>query len=208
MAVESLTQTSHDSADSSRSRWDAPPSLLFHAALAVPLTTYVWSQSFPGFDFATWGLSIAVVLLLGFGWLVWLIIWRRRSARRREWCWGIAPAMVISSVLLTASGVPLNVRFELNRSDFDEIVQDLEPAGSFNEWARLQVPDHVGSYEIDTAYQVGPNVILYEHNGAFLDDAGFAYLPEGPDERLGNGGFEAPSFRRLRGDWYAWTASW
>jgi hypothetical protein len=51
-------------------------------------------------------------------------------------------------------------------------------------------------------------VIIYESTGLFFDDAGFAYLPHGPDDRLGNGAFEAPSFRSLGGGWYSWTASW
>ena len=58
------------------------------------------------------------------------------------------------------------------------------------------------------AYQVGENVILYEANGDFIDDAGFAYLPRGPDRRLSNANFEAPVFKRLGDGWYSWTASW
>jgi hypothetical protein len=43
---------------------------------------------------------------------------------------------------------------------------------------------------------------------SFLDDAGFAYLPSGPDRKLDNAGFESPEFRALGGGWYTWTASW
>src|SRR5919108_100061 len=41
-----------------------------------------------------------------------------------------------------------------------------------------------------------------------IDDAGFAYLPDGPDPALEAGWFESPDFHHLGGPWYAWTASW
>jgi hypothetical protein len=49
---------------------------------------------------------------------------------------------------------------------------------------------------------------MYEATGDFLDDAGFAYLPDGPDPELGNGSFEVPQFVHLSGDWYSFTSSW
>jgi hypothetical protein len=48
----------------------------------------------------------------------------------------------------------------------------------------------------------------WHEDGAFFDDAGFAYLPEGPTASLENGSFESPVFRHLGGPWYRWTASW
>lgn len=89
-----------------------------------------------------------------------------------------------------------------------DVVDGLEPAGLFDQWAGLDVPSRIGTFEITDGYQVGSNVILMEANGAFLNNAGFAYLPDGPDDRLGNGSFEAATFRSLGGDWYSWVASW
>ncbi len=82
------------------------------------------------------------------------------------------------------------------------------PRGSFEQWEPLDVPATLGSYRISFGDQVGLNVILSEKHGWWFDDAGFAYLPNGVDDRLASGSFEAPRFVNLGGGWYAWTASW
>ncbi len=69
-------------------------------------------------------------------------------------------------------------------------------------------PRSVGRYKITTVEVVGDGVIFYEKTGAFFDDAGFAYLPNGPSSAPANGGFENPQWFALGGHWYAWTASW
>lgn len=115
---------------------------------------------------------------------------------------------MIATAIVFSMRLPLQLRFDLVKDDFDEIVEDLEPAGSFEDWKPLDVPERIGGYGITRAYQVGENVILYEANGNVLNDAGFAYLPDGVDDRLGTGWFEQPSFRDLGGGWYAFTASW
>nr|MDT0664056.1 hypothetical protein [Micromonospora sp. DSM 115978] len=72
----------------------------------------------------------------------------------------------------------------------------------------IATPTQLGSYQILYAYQVGDAVFFYEANGAGFDDAGFAYLPNGPDASFENTLFEAPSYNKLGGPWYSWTASW
>lgn len=169
---------------------------------------YLWSRSVPGIAFGTFILSVLTTVFFGFVWLVWFVTWNRKGNKDPILGWAIAPIMVVAVIALSISNVPLQARFEFDRSEFDAIVEDLDPAGAFEEWSRFDVPGNVGTYQITVGYQVGSNVILYERNGALFDDAGFAYLPDGPDPRLGNGSFESPSFRSLGGDWYAWTASW
>lgn len=51
-------------------------------------------------------------------------------------------------------------------------------------------------------------VVFYDSVGAFIDDAGFAYLPDGPSPDMANGSFENPQWFALGNHWYAWTASW
>lgn len=199
---------SEDEGSARHKRRDAPPPLSWHAALGIPLAAYLWSRSFPGIAVGMWGISVAATSLLGLGWLAWLVVWSRRATRRDARRWWIAPSLVIAAVVLATSSVPLKLRFDLARSEFDSIVEDLPPAGSLDDWAPLDVPDRVGSYDITFGYQVGNNVVLYEEHGSLFNNAGFAYLPDGPDDRLSSGSFEAPRFRSLGGDWYAWTASW
>ncbi len=59
-----------------------------------------------------------------------------------------------------------------------------------------------------SVWRVEGGVIFYDKVGSLFDDAGFAYLADGPSTELENGLFENPQFRSLGGGWYAWTASW
>lgn len=153
---------------------------------------------------------LAVVVLAGFGvvWLARLVVWFRRVERTEGRRWLVASTLVIAAFAMVMSDEPLRVRFEFGQDSFDDVVEELSPAGTFADWAPIDVPDRIGTYEITSAYQVGENVILYAAVGNFFNHAGFAYLPDGPDPRLGNGSFESPAFRSLGDGWYAWTASW
>ena len=74
----------------------------------------------------------------------------------------------------------------------------------------FDVPGRIGEYDVETtAFRVASGAIIYDTTGTgFLDDAGFAYLPNGPDPSLENGNFENPQFKHLGGHWYSWSASW
>jgi len=77
-----------------------------------------------------------------------------------------------------------------------------------NDSGVLDGPGRLGWFDIDRVSREGDVVLLFEHDGALLDNAGFAYLPDGPDPDLENGTFESPSYTHLGGPWYAFTASW
>lgn len=209
MKTEAPIHTLDRSDEQRRRWWNAPPTVLAHIVLVVPIAMYLWSQSVPGIDIVLWFFAVAATGLCGLLWLLWFANWVwKRTPRSPAWRWAIAPAMVVAAVLLGVADVPVKMRFERDRGAFDAITEDLDPAGSFDQWAELEVPERIGSFEILGGSRVGRGVILYEGTGELMDDAGFAYLPDGPDDRLANGGFESPSFRSLGGDWYAWTASW
>jgi hypothetical protein len=165
-------------------------------------------MSYPGYSAEPLLLAVASLFVMGILWAVRLVGSIVSKPRQLGWRWLIAPAVVIVTALLVVIEVPLRVRFGLSRNDFDAVVADLPPRGTFDDWAVLDVPATIGSYRIVSGWQVGNNVILYESNGLLFDDAGFAYLPNGVDDRLGNGAFEAPTFENLGGGWYAWHASW
>jgi hypothetical protein len=176
--------------------------------LGFLLALLLWSTSYPGSLGPAVVFSLTGILLLGALWLYRFVRWLRSRQRTGVARWAIAPAMVVVTVGLIVTHVPLRVRFELGRDEFDRITEGLEPRGSFDEWEPLDVPDEVGTYEIDFAFQVGANVILYESHGWYFNDAGFAYLPDGVDPRLASDSFEAPRYISLGGGWYAWRASW
>lgn len=189
-------------------RWRSAPRWLLHVPLGLMLLVLMWSMSVPGVDLPTFGVAMLAIVCVGAVWGVRLIGWATAPVRRPRRRWLIAPAMAAVTVVLLVVGVPVRARFEFARSDFDAYVAGLEAQGDFEKWVPIDAPENLGGFDILWAYQVGENVIIYEATGLFFDDAGFAYLPEGPDSRLGNGSFEAPSFRSLGGGWYAWTASW
>lgn len=207
--TESTEHTDGESADTEKARWDAPPGTLWHGVLGFVLAGLLWATSYPGLDFLSFMGASVVLALLGLHWFFRLVHWLFVQSWVGGWRWLLAPTMVIGAFVLVVVQAPLLIRFELARGDFERVAAELEPAGTFEDWERLETPESLGSYEIRVAYQVEDMVIFYEKTGSgFFDDAGFAYLPAGPDQRLGNGWFESPTFQHLSGDWYAWQASW
>jgi hypothetical protein len=175
-------------------------------ALGFALALLLWSTSYPGNLGPGVVVSAAAVLLLGGLWTFRFVRWLPARHAGGWLRWAIAPAMVAVALVLIVAHVPLRLRFEEGRSEFERVTRSLEPRGGFDDWEPLDVPDMIGTYEITYGFQVGRNVILYEAHGWFFDDAGFAYLPDGVDPRLENGSFEAPRFISLGGGWYAWRA--
>ncbi|MEM8708581.1 MAG: hypothetical protein AAGE98_19100 [Actinomycetota bacterium] len=204
-----MTTTTPSRLEARVDRWfRTPPGLWWHFALCVPLLLGLVATSVPGTILLLFLAALVVGLGFGVWWAVWAIGWRLSDPDGFDPRWLVAPALVIVAAIVFSMRLPLQLRFDRVQGQFDEIVEELEPAGSFEDWEPLDVPDRIGGYRITRAYQVGDNVILYEGNGSLLDDAGFAYLPDGIDSRLGTGWFEQPSFRDLGDGWYSFTASW
>jgi hypothetical protein len=196
---------------------------VLHLLLAVPTLALLWSLSYPGFDFWIGVPSILLLLAAAFGWVVAVVVTlvRRRRARAcdaplpsRRWM-AAAPLGLVAVLVVVATHLPLRVRFEMGRSAFDRVAERLAhpdagpPTSDEDDWKTLDRHGRVGSYDITQTERVRSALILYEANGDFLvDDAGFAYLPDGPDPDLSTGWFESPTFVHLSGDWYAFTASW
>lgn len=207
-----VRRTAKPSSLDALSRLDAPRAVRrglgrwWLTALAFLLALLLWSSSYPGTLAVGTIISVTGVLLLGALWAYRFIRWLR-AERYAGWArWAIAPVMVVVTLVLIITHVPLRVRFEESRSEFDRITRGLEPRGGFDAWEPLEVPDEIGTFQLVYGFQVGRNVIIYESHGWFDDDAGFAYLPDGIDPRLANGSFESPRFISLGGGWYAWRA--
>jgi hypothetical protein len=195
---------------------DAPPGRVFHAALLVSVLALLWARSVPGSALAE-GLAAAaalgLVVLVWFGrGVTYLIARRRRRARRGAAGFLVAPAVGALALVLVALDTPLHARWALSRGAFEDVVE-AGPASSpdavgADRWQGIEAPDRIGLYRITSVSRVGEAVIFWEAHGAFIDDAGFAYLPDGPDPALEAGWFESPTFHHLGGPWYTWTASW
>jgi hypothetical protein len=181
-------------------RGSSPPRWWFHSFLAVAALALLWSQSVPGDDFFWLIIGLGMWVVMG---IVWLILCLVGGGRPRWWLF-VAPAMAASVIALVLVDIPIKVRFELSRADFDTAVAALPRDTRTGSGA-----GSVGSYDITHWSKVRGGVILHDSNSSGVtNDAGFAYLPEGPTPDLENGNFESPQFTALGGGWYAWTASW
>ena len=116
----------------------------------------------------------------------------------------VVPWVVVATAVLSLTDIPLQVRFDLTRSAFDDAVATMPAGEDFIYDRRL-----VGTYMIRSMERVDGGVIMAEEIGdSLINDAGFAYLPAGPTPDLENGSFESPQWHDLGGGWWSWTASW
>jgi hypothetical protein len=185
-------------------RWRTFTAVVVGAGIAL-----LWSVSVPGFGYSLFLFAVVMLAVTAVLWLLRLIrAWRRGSGW--SWWFAMGPVWVVMLGLLIVAGVPLTVRWEISRPWFDAQVADLPPVtfSDSDDWHGRDVPPVVGLYRIVSIEQAPAGVIFYEATGSLFDDAGFAYLPAGPQPSLATGSFEDPQFRHLGGHWYAWTASW
>ncbi len=162
----------------------------------------LWASSSPG---RLGGLlvSLALWLLLGVIWLVWVLL-TAAGGPGLTWRFLIAPAVVVAMGVLVLSSVPLHARFALSRADLEAAVAAL-PAGEGD-------GGHVsaGSY---TFYQWErfESGVLFEQDGSGFGPDGFAYLPDGVSDDPSLGalwGYQEFHFSHLDGPWYSWSAIW
>ncbi|MEZ5381723.1 MAG: hypothetical protein R2754_07990 [Microthrixaceae bacterium] len=189
-----------------------PPRWLFHATLVFVGALAFWSASYPGGTV----LGVMVIPALGIMVVVWMVrvavyLWARRTtAGLASARWLVAAPLVGLAVLcLLAVQAPLQVRFALSRSAFERVADRAQPNVAPNVTAELEVGGRLGWYSPGRSFQQGDATIVYVNGANFIDDGGFAHLPDGPFPGLGTaGGMEHPVFTHLTGDWYIWTASW
>lgn len=190
-----------------------PPGKIFHSVLFALLILWMGAVSVPGSIFFV---LLATMLFLAVMGLVWLslalgVLWtgvKDRSIGKAPWLL-VAPIAVLLTWGLIRLDAPFQARWALARPAFDRVVDGLEHVEpGDDDWHVLDAPGRISTYRISKVIRVGDALIFYERNGAFLNDAGFAYLPDGPSPDLRSSTFEAPEFRHLGGPWYAWTAGW
>jgi hypothetical protein len=184
------------------------PWRVFHVVVLVASAVLLWAYSYPGVSLLLLAVAVGVWGLAVLAWLVWVAMF---GIGRRRWSWWFVPAPLVGVLVVTlvVVDVPLRARWAMSRAAFEAVVATLPPAGQAGqEWVSVAVPARIGGYRITSAVVAPDAVIFWEATGSGLDDAGFAYLPDGPKPTLENGSFEAPSFKHLDGVWYSWTASW
>ena len=136
---------------------------------------------------------------------IWIALVVLDVRRRRSSAVTLGVAWVVVAIAVVShTDTPLQVRFELARSAFDDAGATMPAGEDFIYDRRL-----VGTYMIRSMERVDGGVIMAEEIGdSLINDAGFAYLPAGPTPDLENGSFESPQWHDLGGGWWSWTASW
>ena len=174
---------------------------MFPTLLLVPLGWTLWLFSGPGVPVIPVLAALAVLSVFGLAWLG-LIVSARRDRRPLTW-YGVAAVLTVIVLLMLALQVPRQARWAASRQAFDRLAAELakDPDTSVSGW--------VGWHEVEQLRYVEGGWIVYHSTGSgMFDDAGFAYLPAGPTDGLGDGSWENPRFVHLGGPWYSWTASW
>ncbi|WP_117215952.1 hypothetical protein [Allorhizocola rhizosphaerae] len=91
------------------------------------------------------------------------------------------PVLTPTVILMVVLQLPLHARWAVSRPAFDRFAAEMaaDPDATPSGW--------IGAYEITHARRVSGGWIFYEANGNLFDDAGFACLPTGPTDDLGDG---------------------
>ena len=133
--------------------WPQAPLMVGLLAL-IPATLTIAAASVPGFSPYSALLADALWAFLALGWIAVILVPQQkdRGRRRMPWSWAIAPAGLLLTVVVVASGVPLNARFARSRPAFEQLP---------NRALSYDVTASAGMYEVccfertDFGYQFG-----------------------------------------------------
>jgi hypothetical protein len=184
--------------------WPHAPLIVGLLAL-IPAALTLAAASVPGFSISSAVMADALWAFLALGWVAAILVSRRprkdRGGPREPWSWAIAPAVLLLTGVVAASGLPLNVRFGLSRSAFEQLP---------NRGLSYDAGASAGLYEVccfertDFGYQFGVSEGL---NVVW----GFAFSPDGapPGPDIDSGGVISlqegeNAYRHLDGPWYIW----
>jgi hypothetical protein len=171
----------------------------------VGLLWYLWMSSGPGVPPFEFVFVACVLFVAGVFWVLrfgWMIVHLRSRTTRSPWAWFVVPLLVISTVLADRSHVALEMRFDLARSDFDQMV---DRAMTDEEFERTDIT--VRSFAVDRIYRDGA-IVVFEtaEGGGFFGVAGFAYDPAGRHQFVQDCCLQ--QYTALGGHWYAWMISY
>lgn len=187
-----------------------PPGKVFHGIALALVLALLWLLSYPGGSLAL-GLATGVALLAVFiTWAVRGAAWARNrgqgEATGNPLVFAIVPIGLVVVCLLAFTSAPLKARFSLAKGDFEDQVAAAPPETGVTEVAEFEVPDRIGSFDVDKAYRQG-DAVVFEVPGGFFSNVGFAYLPSGEFDELDSGDLDNVTFTHLTGPWYTFSTS-
>jgi hypothetical protein len=177
---------------------------VFYSLLVLACLGLLYVASLPGLPLIWLTPVLALWIVVGIVWLVRLISAIQRRSLTASLV--IAPLVALVVAALFLSPLPLQARFALSRSAFDQTVQSLP----VNQGAGGSL-GLVGTYRIEQWSRAADGVLFDQASGTGVGDrAGFAYLPKGvpqtwiePDEA----GVHVIGWQDLGGGWYSWQMS-
>lgn len=177
--------------------WQRPPGPVFHLALLVALGLLLWAGTEPVLDVAPALVALALLLALAVVWAVRLVL--ALTARRRGLGrFALAPVLCGAVAVLLLLGTPLDVRWSLDRTAF-------ATAAATGGGATGQ---HLGTHDVGRVRDLPGRAVAFDLSDAgFLDDVGYAYLPDGPSGEVA-AAFESVRFTHLDGSWWTYAADW
>ena len=120
---------------------------------------------------------------------------------QRLWVWPVAPVIAAGAILLVGSEMPERLRFELNQSEFDRAVAELEDR-QFEEGLIVRFEGLIGPYEISNITAVGDAVIFAHSTSDSRVHQGFIHAPNELPSTWGE--VWSPTFTDLGDGWYAY----
>jgi hypothetical protein len=195
-----------------------PPRSVFHGVLVLLGVGLLWVGTLPG---------VPIIPLVGLGWslvaaaAVWTVklvvygVRRRRATAAPAGRWFLlAPVGGVLVVGLLVSGLAFGARWALSRASFDDAVAAVTDPDRTSDAASLAVDGYRGSgrlglYRVLGEPRVIGDAVFFDHplGGGFFDDAGFAYLPDGPTPAA-EAAFEWLRTEPFDGPWHRWWSSW
>jgi hypothetical protein len=188
-----------------------PPGRWFHGITAVVLVAILWGDSYTGL----WWPSVPLYPLLLVLCIILLVrVTRHLSSGRRGRGGGrsrmvaVLPALVALTVVIHAFDLPLALRWKLSEGAFEQAAETARSTPT-DEVERRWSRRRVGVYEVDNVFRIGDDVYFREADVGFLENSGFACLPDGLDAArsrydMPSKGAIYPELSALGGCWYAW----
>jgi hypothetical protein len=177
---------------------------------AVGAGALLVSSLWPGFGNGCWVcLALPLAVLLGIAWL-WTALSARRAAVNRPTLRQmlLAPALVVATVLLLYSQVPLRIAFATVQARLQSHVVTAPVLSNADMNTKPLGP--IGMYRVD-AYATDPRGGVYFRTGTGQDGMGpdtmsfgFAFRPNTTGTPFGRARYR---IRHLSGEWYWFAAS-
>ena len=149
-------------------------------------------------------LAIVIAVTLGcyltLFWIPCVLVraWRIDKHAKR-WMWGF-PAAVLTAAALLYVPAPLMLRIKLNESELLRVCDEVRSASG----ELVHAPECTG-VDLEYGVESGGTVFLCSYSGAFLNDVGIAYAPNGPPPR--KCGDHPVIAHHLFGSWWSFALS-